>query len=213
MREILWHDNGTTRLTLKVDALVDGNSVHTVLDTAAQASVLSWSWVEKNDISISDGVNVLLKGPTPDVTFQATLVKQVSIQLGRTVRFCDLYVANISDDMLLGLDILKLFRLSIDLANDVVILPDEELVASVCRLGQSETNSANRVRLVKNTNIHPRTRITCVTKLEHEVNGDVVIRGLRHPSGLLMPNYLVLADTDKCSSIQLRQRVCLIESR
>ena len=124
MREILWYDNGTTGLTLKVDALVNGNSVHAVLDTVAQASVLSWSWVEKNDISISDGVNVMLKGPTPDVTFQATLVKQVSIQLGRTVRFCDLYVANISDDMLLGLDILKLFRLSIDLANDVVTLPD-----------------------------------------------------------------------------------------
>ena len=69
-----------------------------------------------------------------------------------------------------------------------------ELVTSVCRLGQSETNSVNRVRLVKNTNIPPRTRITCVTKLEHEVNGDVMIQGLRHPSGLLMPNSLVLAE-------------------
>ena len=165
MREILWYDNGTTGLTLKVDALVDGDSVHVVIDTAAQANVLSWSWVEENDISISDGVTVLLKRPTSDVTFQATLVKQVSIQLGQTVRFCDLYVANISDDMLLGLDLLKLFRLSIHLANDVLTLPDEELVASVCILGQSETNSVNRVRLVNNTNIPPRTRITSGIKL------------------------------------------------
>ena len=108
---------------------VEGVKLEAVIDCGAQVTVLKRKWMESwlSEVALSENVN--LKGAAEHGNMQASKAESVSIELGGSKVHLPVYVADISDDCILGLDWIRANKVTIDFEHGVVFLPSRTIVA------------------------------------------------------------------------------------
>ena len=117
IREVIWGENSTP-CSLVIDIKVEGVDCEEVIDSRAQVSVVSRNfWKSMGRGEVVDTVK--LKGATQDI-MMAGVVERVDIETGDVRRNIKVFVADISDDCIFGLDRMKQFQMVVDLNKGVI---------------------------------------------------------------------------------------------
>ena len=117
--------NGTGNLLVPITVYDEQTSA--IIDTAAQATIMSSKLAQKLVKSLKYGPRFSLKGPNMGAEIPAQLCKLVEIGIGRHTFHWDVFVADIRDDFILGLDFLTNFGLDISLLSNSLIIGSENI--------------------------------------------------------------------------------------
>ena len=113
-------------LSLVIDVKVNDFSTTAVVDSAAQVTIISTHLLRQLPVKPFITGRVKLKGiGGPSSEVPADKLSGVTIQLGSVKYTWPVYVAEISDPLLLGLDFLVDKKCKVDLANNCVSVQDE----------------------------------------------------------------------------------------
>ena len=106
---------------------VGGIPIKARIDSGAEITILSSKIFEKFSKQPTIVKKVVMQMADYDAVLQGFIVKPVQMKLGSQVFKERLYVAPITDDMLLGHDILHHLGVLLDLQTDTLILKDERI--------------------------------------------------------------------------------------
>ncbi|GLV33391.1 hypothetical protein CBL_20136 [Carabus blaptoides fortunei] len=140
------YDNG-----LLAEGEVDGVRCHMVVDTGANVTLVHQKIIKLAQPPRSQGQpidNMELRtviGERAPITEQ----RKINIHIGHTSVMHTVYIANIEDDVILGLDFLRRYRCVIDPVNNLL------------RIGHEDVMLENR-----NQNDHMRCQLICASTLE-----------------------------------------------
>ena len=118
--------SGIINIIIIIIIKINGVKTCAIVDSAAQVTIVRSNLLKNvsNNNQVL-GEKVKLKGiGNKNSTVLATKVKDVEIQLGNTTYIWDVFSADISDPMLLGLDFLSEKNCTIDLMKNFLVLPD-----------------------------------------------------------------------------------------
>ena len=195
IREITLYANSAKGQSLVVDVVINGTKVPAVLDTAAQVTVLSEKMATNFSVNPESTEFVKLKGANIGGQFRARLARNVCITMGQVTYFWDVYIAPISDGMLIGLDFLTACGAVINLENKSVIIAGESIEATLVPNQSSQQCQINRVIVRENIQIPPRSVTHTPLVIEGSLKCDIVVQPTVHPNllaeGLVMPSSLV----------------------
>jgi len=194
---------------LVIDVLVEGKSVLAVVDTAAQVSVISSS-TAKSCLSNKITEKSYLRG-IADRLVSAEYVREVNVSIGSINHKTPMYVADIPEDMLLGLDILSTLGAVIDLHRQEVRFGEDIIVAALVREGV-ETSVVSRVTLIEKTRVPSNSSKIVVAQLSHCMAEDFMFNPLHDAAPCLLPaslhtrgnhvNLQLINDTNACMVIE-----------
>ena len=101
---------------MTVPAVICGKEVMAVVDSAAQVTVVSENFCQKAKLNFKKSETVILKSAAKNGTMEASLVKNASLELGEHVYHWDIFVAPITDELILGLYFLITYGCKVDLS-------------------------------------------------------------------------------------------------
>ena len=148
MRIALNYDGATPRCkSLRIKGRVYEKVVSITCDTVASVTVMSRKAFSKMGISLKDCEKVELMCADGKV-MGASYVEGVEISLGSQTYDWNVYVADIEDEMLLGLDFLHKYRAKLDLNSMSMELSpaDERAVVKVARVTNVVPNNLTMVK-------------------------------------------------------------------
>ena len=114
------------------------------------------SWL--SEVALSENVN--LKGAAEHGNMQASKAESVSIELSGSKVHLPVYVADISDDCILGLDWIRANKVTIDFEHGVVFLPSRTIVAHY-KQGRAGLVPLLEVRVIQKTQLQPN-EVQCI---------------------------------------------------
>ena len=159
----------TGGVSLKAKCFVGGTEFLGVIDTAAEVTVMSWGAFRKLNSAPDPVRKLTLRGAGVGQKFEAVEVGPVKIELGDKSLNHSVYVGNINDDLLIGIDVLKAFNATIDMGMGTV----------ECRqLGKSESkkkkknNKAAVARLKKPIVVPPVTEVAMPIEIDWNGEGE-----------------------------------------
>jgi transposase InsO family protein len=114
---------------LLIPTSVNGVETFAVIDTAAQASLISLSLAKKMKPPLKYEAKFTLKGPNIGSDIPAKFCKNLEIAIGEHVYIWDVFVADIHDDFILGLDFMANFGLDICLTERYLTIGTEKIPA------------------------------------------------------------------------------------
>ena len=140
---------------------VEGVKLEAVIDCGAQVTVPKRKWMESwlSEVALSENVN--LKGAAEHGNMQASKAESVSIELGRSKVHLPVYVADISDDCILGLDWIRANKVTIDFKHGVVFLPSRTIVAHY-KQGRAGLVPLLEARVIQKTQLQPNEVIIII---------------------------------------------------
>lgn len=106
--------------SLKVKCIVNNLTIQAVVDTAADATIISEDIFKKLHMKITEFETVKMYSAGENQTFNAKKIGPVKLTIGKTVFFNHIYVAPIIDKMLLGMDMLQAMEAKIDIKNKTI---------------------------------------------------------------------------------------------
>ena len=117
MREVMVR-TGSDRCTLVIDMTINNHYVEAVVDSGAQVSVLSRRFYNSLSCRPRPVDSIMLKGASASGVMVGCRVDGVEVDLGdgHGNYSMTMYVANITDNCILGLDYLKARKAVIDLS-------------------------------------------------------------------------------------------------
>ena len=105
-----------------------GLTVNAVVDTAAQVTVISRKLADRLALPYMQGVP--LSGAAESSTFKAWKSIGVPMRIASESWHWTVYIAEITDDLILRLDLLKYMHAVVDLASNTVVVGSEILEAN-----------------------------------------------------------------------------------
>ena len=125
MREVMVR-TGSDMCTLVIDMTINNHYVEAVVDSGAQVSVLSRRFYDSLSCRLKPVESIRLKGASASGVMVGCRVDGVEVDLGDGHGNCSMsmYVANITDNCILGLDYLKARKTVIDLSQGVLVVND-----------------------------------------------------------------------------------------
>ena len=153
-------DQSHVGYSLVVGIEVEGVKMEAVIDCGAQVTVIQRKWMESrlNDVILSESVK--LKGASEHGIMQASKAEDVSIDLGGSKVSLPVYVADISDDCILGLDWIRANKVTIDFEHGVVFLPSRTIVAHY-KQGRAGLVPLLEARVIRKTQLQPN-EVQCI---------------------------------------------------
>ena len=119
VQEIKFRED-TSPCSLILEVQVGDRVCEAVIDSGAQVTVLSRGVFEKLKNKPKVGRRVRLKGPADDNIMMADVVEKFRLGIGGTYYTNRVFIADISDECIFGLDSMKLFKMVIDLDKGIV---------------------------------------------------------------------------------------------
>ena len=159
-----------------------------VIDSGAQVTVVSrrlWDVVGKG--AVIDTVK--LKGATQD-TMMADIVENVEIEAGGVRRGTKIFVADITDDCIFGLDCMKLFKMVVDL-NKGVVGVGHSVVAGKLKYVGGERVPLYPMRTVRRLKLKPEMAMLVRVNIEGGAQGEVVMEPSFPDCRFFMPSTVV----------------------
>lgn len=183
--------------SLVTEVQLEGKTISAVIDTAAQVTVVSEKIAGDVTKLLQPSENVRLKGANIGTQFPAKVVKDVRIAIGGKEYVWDVFVAPISDDMLIGLDFLTKCAAVINLEKGTLTVEGQQVAASLTSDDSNAVFKVNRIRLSQSIKIPPRSMTIVPVQIENQLQGDTLLqpnlplelsnKGLIVPATLVSP--------------------------
>ena len=170
---------------LLIPITINGVSLHAVLDTAAQVSVVGSRFVDNFLPTLKFFGAFTLNGIKADSPLPASRSDDVQVTLGDKIFQWKFLKADISDDCILGLDFIANFKLDIRLSENTVTVGDCVIPIQVSSHNTIHSYTVNTVSLFKNVRIMPYSGINFSLRLHSKFRSDsdfVVFEPISHPS-------------------------------
>ena len=176
--------------SIMIPVKVNNSDNLAVVDTAAQVTVLSKDFAVGLGISLTGADKVLLKGAAKEGSMVASIVKGIKLAIGKSVFQWDVYVAPITDDIILGLDFLVANECVVDLKSSAVIIEGEVIPAVICRHGGEEF-SVCRVTLSQRVVVPPQSCAQGMVSIDGVCSTGYVISPFLIKTDLACPSVVV----------------------
>ena len=166
-------EGGSVGLTLVVPIKINGLEIPAVVDTVAEATILSkkaYSQLKKKP-SVIEEIN--LNGLKVGAPVWGQKIK-ANLTLGSNTYKWDIYIAEMGDLCLLGLDFLHHHSINIKLSSHSIEIKGEEIFASLVKTPETSIK-ISRITLKKCTVVPPNSIKVVTGKLEHNLDGDVIL--------------------------------------
>jgi hypothetical protein len=145
-----------------VDVSVGGIPVKGVIDSAAQVTVLSTRVFNKLPKSTPITGKVRLQGVESTTGILAQVAPQITLGIGQEELQWETYVAEIDDDILIGLDLLTAIECKVDFGAATITMPSGVIQGT---LQKATAVPAIRVLPKKRTTLHPNSVRKLAVKL------------------------------------------------
>jgi transposase InsO family protein len=116
----------------------------------------------------------------------ARILKDVPISIGDTSFTTTFFVADISDDLLLGIDFLKNLEVTVNFATNEVVMGSQIIVAS-CIKEENNKSKARQVRLVGRTRVPSNSTVFTIGQLSAPSKNTFLVTPARNATPCLMP--------------------------
>ena len=187
-------------VSLVIPAKVRGVPTHAIIDTAAQASIISEELADTIFPPLQVKEEVILRGAEKSSNMIAKRVTNVPLGIGQHNYTWDLLIAPIADPFILGLDFLKAKGGLKNLMDDSVVINGDRIYAEM-RKNLDKTYSVQRVVLKKKVVVPPNSVITTTVQFSTNTDKSFLIHAPeKDHKGLLIPYALVKLGGDNNSS-------------
>ena len=135
--------------TLLIPATIHGKDTLMVVDTAAQMSMVSQSFIDSLEHAYTATPEfITIKNAEHGSYMQCYLIKELSITIQHNQYKIDVAVGPITDDFILGLDFLLKHHCIVDIDDSTVIM-DGTPVHALMKKGPSEKYNVSRIQVAK----------------------------------------------------------------
>lgn len=176
--------------TMHVPVIINETKIYGVVDSGAQVSILStalYNRLSKKPV-LSD--QVYIKGISTVGRIRAEVAEKVPFRIGKTDLQLNMLVADINDEMILGLDFLNLNKAIVDYGQYTMNLNQEVILASDMSSNEGGSTRVYRVTVARTTVISPHTAQFIQAELNEKPNVDIVIQPSSTLDRILSPNCL-----------------------
>ena len=206
-------------LSLVVPVKINGVDTTAVIDSAAQVTIINKQLLEELPDTPTVTGQVKLRGiGKQNATLPAFKITGINIKFGQKEYPWDIYVAEMADSLLLGLDFLVAKQCKVDFMNNTVDLPGETIVAALRQGFEGELCSVFKVVSTKRTTVPPNMRIRLPVKVcqqDHEDKDFIIEPKCDQLKGLVASHSIVsssgyidvISDTDVSVTIKNDQAV------
>ena len=163
--------------SLVVPVKISGTETVAVIDSAAQVTVVSEDLCEHFKQQLPYCEPVKLRGAAKEGFMLARFLKGVEISIGGEVYKWDVYVAPITDDLILGLDFVLGYQCSVDFRSRVLTI-GSKVIPAVLKEGDGGPQ-ISRIVVKKRTVVPPNSMVRFMGKMEVPLKGDCVISPVR----------------------------------
>ena len=160
--------------SLVLDVHVGGKVCEAVIDSGAQVTVLNRRVFEGLEKKPKVGRRVRLKGPADDNVMMADVIEEFRIGIGGTYCNNRVFIADISDECILGLDTMKLFKMVIDLDKGIVGVNGKVLPGRLKYVGGEEI-PLYPARSVGEVRLEPESVSRIQIRLEGKPQGELIL--------------------------------------
>jgi len=169
---------------------VEQQKVLAVVDTAAQVSVMSKRFFERLKPRPKLINTIILKGAGEFSEMEARVAEEVLFRIGQTKVKWNMVVADLTDDVILGIDFLAHQKAVINLTDYSVEFRGEKIPSTVISTNHEKTAKIYRVKLAKRTVVPPFSNKISVAEFDETPANDIVLQPTQFMKGLLVPNML-----------------------
>lgn len=185
--------NHSEERTLYIPVVVSGITSLAVVDTAAQASVINRSLFEQIVPRPKLIDELTLKGIGESSEIPARLAERVTICTGKTTVEWNMLVADITDNIILGLDFLEHQKVIINLSDCSINMKGEKINSRLLS-NDDELVKIYRIRAAKRSVVPPHSDKVLHLEFDVEPKTDIVLQPTNFMKGLLIPNLLCKGD-------------------
>ena len=195
-------------LSFMVPMRVGDIPVEAIVDSAAQVTVLSEQLFKQMNMEVCTPTKATLRGIGVGERLDALKVPDVKLSIGGTTYNWEVFVANIKDPLLLGLDFLLAKECKMDFSKGTLTLPTGTVMAVVQKdktgEGGTSTPVVNRKRVV----LQPRsvTRIPVRLCTAVELGQYVIIEHSEPQTGVMQNPIITLSENPVVQVINLTDR-------
>lgn len=176
--------------SLVVQASINAIPIEAVVDCGAQVTVLQRAWLDKwlpNSL-LSDTVR--LKGASATGYMMASILYDANIMLKGHKVVIPIYVADISDDCILGLDWMRAVKVVIDFENGLLSINTQQIIAQY-KQGRAGLVPLAEARATRKVIMKPNAA-HCITIKTSFSNGETwMLKECISTAGVLAPNIIV----------------------
>ena len=166
--------------SLVVEVKVSDIPIEAVVDSGAHITVLQRGWVEQ-------WARHLQSDEVVNLNSAATLRKEVDITLNGVSITMSIYVADINDDCILGLDWMRTARVRLDFEHSILEFKDQRIVARYKR-GRAGKTPLAAARIVSNTLLRPNSESMVWVSTPISSDGLWMFQECCQEEGILIPN-------------------------
>jgi len=181
---------GKRGINLVLPISINGMKIDAVVDTGAQITIISKEFAKQLKPPVVFGNSISLMGAGCGSNIAAKLGNTAIFRIGKTETKWRLLVGDISDNVILDLDLLHHLHAVIDLSEYTIKIGEEKILANRIRVGGKGT-SIRRVKLDKRLVIPPKTTVQLQAKLEGSSTEDICIQPVHDLKGAMMPHTVV----------------------
>ena len=187
--------NTSTTISLILSVKINGITVEAIIDTGAHITVINEKLAKQLKIPEVRGDPMYLKGVPVDenTKIKARNGGEARIVMGKTEAKWQLIVAEITDHVIIGLDLLCHLHAIIDLTEYTIKIGSERLMANCIQAGD-QRSKIRKVQLPKRIVIPHKTTVQFSAKLEEGSHEDICIQPTQQLKGLVMPHAVVKGD-------------------
>ncbi|CAC5422811.1 unnamed protein product [Mytilus coruscus] len=182
--------------TLYIPVVANSKKTFGVVDTAAQVSVISKTFFSKLTYKPEIKGSIILKGAGACSEIKAGIAEKLNLDIGSSTVKWDMVVAEITDNIILGIDFLESQKAIIDLPNYSIKLKGENIPSFMTSNRQDQQMKIYRIKIKKKTVIPPCSSKVTIVELDEKPMNDIVIQPTNFMNGLLVPNMLCMGTSN-----------------
>ena len=176
-----------TATTLVIPIKVNRTIVNAVIDSAAEVTVMSNEFASKLRKPAHYNGSVRLQGALGEQDAIAKCARNISIQIADDTVSWDVYVADICEDFILGVDFLLHFGTKIDLSDYTFLFKNKVIPVKICRTNSMEYR-VSRVIAARKYVVPPETALRIKCKLDAPFENEYSLQPNRKFTKVLIPN-------------------------
>lgn len=184
---------------LSIPVQIGGTETAATVDSGAQMTVINSKYYDSIE---RQGLQefIMLRGLHREL--KKAIVQTCTIKINDVEYRLPVSIADMQDDMLLGIDFLRIFDCRLDLKNNALIIGNNKVTAvrkeTTQMQGDQEARTA-RVILEHDLKIEPRSGAVALMKLDGPIKGQMIVENLMFNSDVFLPNVLI----DNSTSLEL----------
>ena len=194
IREVTLKLMSSENLTPIISIKLNNFRIDAIVDTAAQVTVVNNSLYEEISGPIESYESIRLKGAGNDQYFEGKFIPKQSLTIGNQNYLIDLYVAPISDDIILGADFLIQNKAKIDFASNKFRVENNQVPIKIIRDQTGNSVKINQVYISKHVVIPPNSVKQIRATAKYPKENFLLFESTELANNLLIPRTLVKAN-------------------